>query len=175
MTYYEVTTCRLAIQVCIGYGSNGKARHRTFSMKNIRSGASDEGIAAVIRALAPLLIYPITKVHMITKRKIFFVDDAAPAAPAVALPVFVPLEDEIESDTVAELVEPLDSLDIEIALWEERKAREEQEKFALALIYMLWVWKMLQQNLLCKTCVSRNVYTRSGLGCIRAPPARLIF
>jgi len=88
---YETISCRLAIQVCIGYSPNGRARHRTFSMKGIRPGASGEAIDAIIRALAPLLIYPITKVRKVTKRTIFFNDSAcghntAPVPPAGAVP-----------------------------------------------------------------------------------------
>jgi len=47
MTYYEVTTCRLAIQVCVGYSPNGRARHRTFSMKELRADASNEAMKAL--------------------------------------------------------------------------------------------------------------------------------
>ncbi|MDR3331871.1 MAG: hypothetical protein LBT08_04515, partial [Synergistaceae bacterium] len=58
-------SCRLAIQLCVGYFSDGRERHRTFSIKNIRRDAGADAIAAVIRAIAPLLKYPITKVRLI--------------------------------------------------------------------------------------------------------------
>ena len=64
----EKITCRVAIQVCIGHFPDGRERHRTFSMKGINPDASPEAIAAVIRALAPVLAYPITKVRKITKK-----------------------------------------------------------------------------------------------------------
>ena len=85
MTYTETITCRVAIQICIGYFPDGRERHRTFSMKGIRPDARDEAIAAVVRALAPVLAYPITKVRKIIKRVIVFDDWAAPAAPAVQM------------------------------------------------------------------------------------------
>jgi len=158
--YYEVTTCRLAIQVCIGYGSNGRKKHRTFSMKNINPNASWEAIMKIINALAPVLEYPITDIQKVTSRKIFFYEDAAPAAPAIALavPASAPLEAEILPADPLDL-DSLDmsSLDTEIAIWEVRKAKEEQEKFVLALLmYMLWAWNLSS--------------LRVGFG--RAPPAR---
>jgi len=81
MSYYEVTTCRLAIRLCIGYGPNGRKKHRTFSMKNINPNASWEGIMAVIRALAPVLEFPIVDVQKVTSRKIIFYEDAALPTP----------------------------------------------------------------------------------------------
>ena len=85
MSYTEIITCRLAIQVCIGYFANGRERHRTFSIKGIRPDASDGAIAAIVRALAPVLAYRITKVRKVVKRRIVFDDWKAPAAPALAL------------------------------------------------------------------------------------------
>ena len=117
MSYYEIITCRLAIRVCIGYGPTGRKKHRTFSMKGINPSASWEGIMEVIRALAPVLEFPIVDIQKVTSRKIVFYEDAA-------LPVFAPME--------AELAGSVDSLDLEIAIWEER-ARKEQGKIALAM------------------------------------------
>ena len=54
-------------------------------MKGIRPDAPDEAIAAVVRALAPVLAYPITKVRKVVRRRIVFDDWAAPATPAIAL------------------------------------------------------------------------------------------
>ena len=129
MTYYEVTTCRLAIQVCIGYSPNGRARHRTFSMRGLRPDAPDEAIAEILRALAPILLYPITKVRKVTKRTIFFNENAAPSAPPVVLPVPVPVP-----------AEP------EIPVWEDReeeRAWEEQEKLVLALFVYMLMYRLL--------------------------------
>ena len=81
MSYYEVITCRLAIRVCIGYGPNGRKKHRIFSMRNINPNASWEGIMAVIRALAPVLEFPIVDVQKITSRKIIFYEDAVLPVP----------------------------------------------------------------------------------------------
>ncbi|MDR1049334.1 MAG: hypothetical protein LBL51_06215 [Synergistaceae bacterium] len=61
-------TCRLAIQVCIGRSPSGRARHRTFSIKNIAPDADPSALAAVVRAIAPVLAYPITRVTLVTKR-----------------------------------------------------------------------------------------------------------
>ena len=89
MSYVEFFTCRVAIQVCTGYLPNGRKRRRTFSMRGIRPDASVESIAAVVRALAPLLIYPIIKVRKIVKRTIIFdpAEFTAPAAPVAVVPV----------------------------------------------------------------------------------------
>ena len=78
MSYFEKTSCRIAIQVCIGYFPDGRERHRTFSMRGVNPDAPIESIAAVIHALAPLLAYPITKVRKVTKtkREIFLGEDA---------------------------------------------------------------------------------------------------
>ena len=82
MSYTEIISCRVAIQVCIGYFSDGRERHRTFSMKGIRPDAPDEAIAAIVRALAPVLVFPITKVRKVVKRTIVFDDWRASAVPA---------------------------------------------------------------------------------------------
>ena len=94
---------------------------------------------AVIRALAPVLEFPIVDVQKVTSRKIFFYEDAAPTASAIALPV--PVEAEIVHTEPEFLPELLDPLDLEISIWEE-KARKEQEKLALALLCMLWAWNL---------------------------------
>ena len=81
MSYYEKISCRIAIQVCIGYFPDGRERHRTFSMRGINPDAPLEAIADVIRALAPLLAYPITKVRKVIKREIIFYEEAAMSVP----------------------------------------------------------------------------------------------
>jgi len=108
-------------------------------MKGIRPDAPDEAIAAILRALAPLLIYPITQVRKVTKRAIFFKDDAAPSAPPVALPLPVPacaggaeVEPEVtpaEPDFVPEPVYP------EMPFYE-------AERFAFALFVYLLMYKL---------------------------------
>ena len=81
MSNYEKISCRIAIQVCIGHFPDGRERHRTFSMKGIDPDAPLESIAAVIRALAPVLAYPITKVRKVTKRVILIYEEAALPVP----------------------------------------------------------------------------------------------
>ena len=68
MSNYEKISCRVAVQVCIGYFPDGRERHRTFSMRGIDPDAPVESIAAVVRAIAPVLAYPITKVRKVTKK-----------------------------------------------------------------------------------------------------------
>jgi hypothetical protein len=58
----------LAIQVCIGHTPGGRARHRTFSVKNIRPDADLSAVAALVRAIGPVLAYPITKARLIIKK-----------------------------------------------------------------------------------------------------------
>jgi len=50
-------------------------------MKGINPDASWEAIMEVVNALAPLLIYPITDIQKVTKRKIIFYEDAALSVP----------------------------------------------------------------------------------------------
>jgi len=85
----EKITCRIAIQTCVGYFQDGRERHRTFSLWNVRPDISPEAIRDIIRALAPLLEYPITKVTKVIKRVIFSAEDelnAPDAAPRAATP-----------------------------------------------------------------------------------------
>ena len=81
MPYYEKISCRIAIQVCTGHFPDGRERHRTFSIRNVNPDAPLEPIEAVVRALALILAYPITKVRKVVKRKIFFYEEAALPAP----------------------------------------------------------------------------------------------
>ena len=85
MLYYEKITCRIAIQVCVGYFPDGRERHRTFSIKSIQPNASFGAISDIIRALAPVLAYPITKVRKVTKREIFFYEPEA----VIPMPLYI--------------------------------------------------------------------------------------
>jgi hypothetical protein len=65
---FDSITCRLAIQLCIGRSPSGRARHRTINIKNINPNAEISALNALVRAIAPLLAYPITKVRLVTKK-----------------------------------------------------------------------------------------------------------
>ena len=81
MAYLKLVRCRLAIQCCIGYFPDGRERHRTFSLQDIRPDASADALASVVRAVAPLLAYPITKVSIV-KKYVLMLDNAyAPTTP----------------------------------------------------------------------------------------------
>ena len=80
MARLELVRCRLAIQCRIGYFPDGRERHRTFSLQDIRPDASADALASVVRAIAPLLAYPITKVTIV--KKYIMVPDAVIARPA---------------------------------------------------------------------------------------------
>ncbi len=67
MHRFVFESCRLAIQLCVGYFPDGRARHRTFSLKGINPNATADDLAAVVRALAPLLAYPIESVRLVRK------------------------------------------------------------------------------------------------------------
>ena len=90
----EKISCRIAIQVCVGHFPDGRKRHRTFSLKGIRPDASWEGIKGIIRALSPVLAFPITKVTKVTKKVLFSAEeerdvarrDVGDAVPRVAMP-----------------------------------------------------------------------------------------
>ena len=86
---FDVVTCRLAIQVCIGQTPGGRPSHRTFSIKGIKPDADMAALASLVRLIAPILAYPITKVRLVTKKVFRFSgaseesqeDAASPAAP----------------------------------------------------------------------------------------------
>jgi hypothetical protein len=63
----EKISCRLAIQVCVGRFPDGRARHRTFSLKNISPGASLDALRALVASIARVLAYPVTKARLIIK------------------------------------------------------------------------------------------------------------
>ena len=67
MSYREKISCRVAIQMCIGHFPDGRERHRTFSLWNVRPDASPEAIMKIVRVLEPLLAFPITRVRKIVK------------------------------------------------------------------------------------------------------------
>ncbi|MDR1578754.1 MAG: hypothetical protein LBS35_00220 [Synergistaceae bacterium] len=69
MSQFELVSCRLAIQVCIGHFPDGRERHRTFSVKNIRPDADDDALVTVVRAIGSLLAYPITHARLIVKKR----------------------------------------------------------------------------------------------------------
>jgi hypothetical protein len=75
--YFEHISCRVAIQLCVGHFPSGRPRRRTISLHNIRRDASPDDIAAVVRALAPLLAYPIIKVRVVRKDALRF-DEQTP-------------------------------------------------------------------------------------------------
>ena len=127
MSYTEIIICRLAIQICVGFFPNGRKRRRTFSIKGIRPDASEEAIAAVVRALAPVLACPIIKVRKVVKRTIVFDDWAAPAA--APLPVSAP---------VRAALEPLAVLEPEVPGREAWDA----EEFAAAALFALTLLRL---------------------------------
>jgi hypothetical protein len=55
--------------MCIGHFLDGRERHRTFSLKDIRPDADDDALMSVVRTIEPLLAYPITKVRLIVKKR----------------------------------------------------------------------------------------------------------
>jgi len=119
-------------------------------MKGIRPDASNEAIDAILRALAPILIYPITQVRKVTKRKIFFIEDAAPATPVaclrpaeVALPVPLPVEPEIIPVELGLMPEPAEP-EMPVWEWKEEESAGEKERFALALSFMYLLWAKRQ-------------------------------
>jgi hypothetical protein len=69
MSQFELTSCRLAIQICIGHFPDGRERHRTFSIKNIRPDADDSALLTIVRAVGALLAYPVTRARLIVKKR----------------------------------------------------------------------------------------------------------
>jgi hypothetical protein len=88
LNVFKKITCRLAIQVCIGYSPSGTARHRTFSIKGIHPTADFSKLAAfVCDCVAPVLAYPITKVTLVKKIPVVLgePEDTTEATPAPAM------------------------------------------------------------------------------------------
>ena len=77
---YEKISCRIAVRICVGCLPNGRERHKTFSLRHVRPEVSLETIRDIIRALAPLLEHPITKVTKVTRRETYSDEDAFNAA-----------------------------------------------------------------------------------------------
>ncbi len=60
---FELVACRIAIQLCVGHFPDGRARHRTVSIQNVRSDLTADEICAFVRAVSPLLAHPVAQVH----------------------------------------------------------------------------------------------------------------
>jgi hypothetical protein len=79
MSQFEFVSCRLAIQICIGRFPDGRERHRTFSLKNIRPDADGGALTALVRAVESLLAYPVTRARLIVKkRRVLFGAESSP-------------------------------------------------------------------------------------------------
>jgi hypothetical protein len=87
MSQFEFVSCRLAIQIFIGRFPDGRERHRTFSLKNIRPDADDDALTALVRAVGSLLAYPVTRARLIVKkRRVLFGAESSPAREEDAAP-----------------------------------------------------------------------------------------
>jgi hypothetical protein len=61
---FDSITCRLAIQVCIGRSPNGRARHRTFSIKDINP---DADIALLERFFAAWMYFRHDPIRVVSR------------------------------------------------------------------------------------------------------------
>ena len=82
----EKTTCRIAIQMCVGCFPDGRERHRTFTLRHVRTDVPFETVLELARALAPVIAFPITKVSKITKTVLFSAEAERGAEHAVPRP-----------------------------------------------------------------------------------------
>jgi hypothetical protein len=57
--------CRLAIQMSVGRTSRGRERHRTLILNDVNPDAGADALAEVVRAIEPLLAFPITEVRRV--------------------------------------------------------------------------------------------------------------
>jgi hypothetical protein len=78
MMYREATSCWLAIQVRVGTRPDGRARHRTVSLRHVRQDETAEELADFIRAYEKVAMHPVTKVTRVTKRVLSFDRKAQP-------------------------------------------------------------------------------------------------
>jgi hypothetical protein len=89
---FEIVSCRVAIQVCVGKTPGGRPSHRTFSIKGIKPSADITVLASLVRdVIAPLLAYPVTKARLFTKKVRVLPTGTGKTAPAPqAAPVTPP-------------------------------------------------------------------------------------
>jgi hypothetical protein len=88
MSQFEFVSCRLSIQICIGHFPDGRERHRTFSVKNIKPDADEAALLTAVRAIGSLLAYPVTRARLIVKkRRVLF--DVKRGTDAIAVPLEV--------------------------------------------------------------------------------------
>ncbi len=77
MPHLQLTECRIKFQLCVGRFPDGRMRTRTFGIKNVRPDVGADDVAAVARAIAPLLAHPIVRVYLRRKYRLVW---TAPAA-----------------------------------------------------------------------------------------------
>jgi hypothetical protein len=68
----------LAIQICTGHFPDGRERHRTFSLKDVKPDADPAALIAVVRAIGLLLAHPITHARLIVKSRRALFDATKP-------------------------------------------------------------------------------------------------
>ena len=67
MPYFQLTDCKIKFQLCVGYFPDGRMRTRTFGIGGVRPDAGADDVAAVARAIAPLLAHPVVCVRLVRK------------------------------------------------------------------------------------------------------------
>lgn len=67
MGYFKLVGCWIKFQICIGYFPDGRMRTRTFGISGVRPDVSADDVAAVAKAIAPLLAHPIVNVRVVRK------------------------------------------------------------------------------------------------------------
>ena len=70
LSFFVEVYCRIAIRLCVGHFENGRERYRTVNIRNVRRDVTADEVAAVVRALAPLLDGRVVRVRLIRKDRL---------------------------------------------------------------------------------------------------------
>lgn len=65
MASYMSESSRLSLRLQIGTDGEGKALHRSMSLRNVNASATADDVSAVTSALGALLEFPIVKVQKV--------------------------------------------------------------------------------------------------------------
>ena len=84
MPRFELISCKIKFQLCISYFPDGRMRTRTFGIRDVRSDVTADDVAAVARAIAPLLAHPVVQVRLV---RVYAVVGLATAVSS--LPVYI--------------------------------------------------------------------------------------
>ncbi|MDL2264724.1 hypothetical protein LJC31_08745 [Synergistaceae bacterium OttesenSCG-928-I11] len=84
MSQFILISCKIKFQLCVGCFPDGRMRTRTFGIKDVRPDVTADDVAAVARAIAPMLAHPVVQVRLV---RVYAV--VGLAAAVSSLPVYI--------------------------------------------------------------------------------------